>query len=151
MEGEKTQLREETERCSSDLCTLRREATEVQENCCITAAVNAKQTNQIAEKEGRVSQLLGEVEVLRARKAVVMRWLCERGGLDGGEKLDENRLVPPSLPFFLPLLPFLPPYPSLPSSSLSFFLPTPPSLLPPSPSSSLPFPPFSRLVPIMPA
>lgn len=65
---------------------------QVQENCCITAAVNAKQTNQIAEKEGRVSHLLGEVEVLRARKAVVMRWLCERGGLDRGEQLlDENR------------------------------------------------------------
>ena len=77
MEKERDELQSEVEKCSADLCTLRRDDTHVQEECQLTAAVNAKQTNQIAEKEGRVSELLGEVEVLRARKLVMMKWLCD--------------------------------------------------------------------------
>lgn len=54
----------------------------MQEDCHLAAAVNARQTNQIAEKEGHVSELLGEVEVLRARKTVVLQWLYGQDNLD---------------------------------------------------------------------
>ena len=77
MERERDELQTEADRCSGDLCTLRQEEARAQEECRLTAAVNAKQTNQIAEKEGRVCELLGEVEVLRARKVVLMKWLCD--------------------------------------------------------------------------
>ena len=77
LEKESGELQSELERCVADLCTLRGEDMEVQEECRLTAAVNAKQTNQIAEKEGCVSELLGEVEVLRARKSVMLKWLCD--------------------------------------------------------------------------
>ena len=80
MERERDELQSEVEKCSSDLCTLRRGDAQVQEECQLTAAVNAKQTNQIAEKEGHVSELLGEVEVLRARKVVMMQSLCDTEG-----------------------------------------------------------------------
>ena len=77
MEKERDELLGEAEKCSADLCTLKRGDAQVQEECQLAAAVNAKQTNQIAEKEGCVSELLGEVEVLRARKVVMMKWLCD--------------------------------------------------------------------------
>lgn len=83
MERERDELQGEADKCSSDLCTLRRDDAGVQEECRLAAAVNAKQTNQITEKEGCVSELLGEVEVLRARKAVMMKWLCDS---DSGRK-----------------------------------------------------------------
>ena len=75
MERECDEMQNEVDRCTADLCTLRRGETQVTEECRLTAAVNAKQTNQIAEKEGCVSELMGEVEVLRARRSVMMKWL----------------------------------------------------------------------------
>ena len=77
VETERGELQAEVDRCAADLCTLQRDSVQVQEDCRLAAAVNAKQTNQIAAKEGHVLELLGEVEVLRARKAVVLKWLCK--------------------------------------------------------------------------
>ena len=77
IERERDEMLGAVEKCSTDLCTLRRDHAQVEEECRLAASVNAKQTNQVAEKEGRVSELLGEVEVLRARKVVMMRWLCD--------------------------------------------------------------------------
>lgn len=70
-------------RCTQAVSTLRAEAIEVKESNRITEAVNVTQSGQIQEREARVSSLLGEVEVLRARKAVVLRFLGER---EGGER-----------------------------------------------------------------
>ena len=78
VESERAKLQDEADRCTANLCTLRREDVQLQESCHLTAAVNAKQTNQIVEKEGRVSELMSDVEVLRARKSVVLRWLCDQ-------------------------------------------------------------------------
>lgn len=82
LDRECSEIQREIDRCTADLCTLRRDDTQVQEDCHLAAAVNARQTNQIAEKERCVSELLGEVEVLRARKAVVLKWLCDQEGPD---------------------------------------------------------------------
>lgn len=65
-------------RCSQAVSTLRAEAIEVKETNRITGAVNVTREGQIQEREARVSSLLGEVEVLRARKAVVLQFLGER-------------------------------------------------------------------------
>ena len=65
-------------RCGRDVSTLRAEAIEVQESNRITEAVNVTREGQIQEREARVSSLLGEVEVMRARKAVMLRFLRER-------------------------------------------------------------------------
>ena len=70
-------------RCSQAVSTLRAEAIEVKETNRITGAVNVTREGQIQEREGRVSSLLGEVEVLRARKAVVLQFLGER---ESGER-----------------------------------------------------------------
>ena len=70
-------------RCTHAVSTLRAEAIEVKESNRITEAVNVTQSSQIQEREAHVSSLLGEVEVLRARKAVVLRFLGER---EGGER-----------------------------------------------------------------
>ena len=77
IEEAETQLQEETDRCVNDLSTLRNENKEVQENCRLAAAINSQHTIQMTEKEEHICQLLGEVEVLRARKSVVLRWMCE--------------------------------------------------------------------------
>ena len=60
------------------MSTLRAEAIDVQESNRITDAVNVTRERQIHEREARVSSLLGEVEVMRARKAVMLRFLAER-------------------------------------------------------------------------
>lgn len=77
IEQEYGELQNDVDKCTADLSTLRSDDIQVQEECRLAAAINAKQTNHITGKEGCVSGLLGEVEVLRARKAVMMKWLCQ--------------------------------------------------------------------------
>lgn len=65
---------------------------EVRETSRITEAVNTARAGQIEEREARVTQLQAEVELLRAKRAVVGGFLQQREkeGLDYAHRKQVN-------------------------------------------------------------
>ena len=66
---------------------------EVRETSRITEAVNTARMGQIEEREARVARLQAEVEVLRAKRAVVGGFLQqkEKAGIDHTHRMQVSK------------------------------------------------------------
>ena len=78
VQDETSQLQLHTHRCSDDLAVLKAEAVQIKDSQQITDTINATRSAQISERENGLSQLMAEVEVLRARKSIAMKYLTQR-------------------------------------------------------------------------
>ena len=75
VESEVTLLNKETERQGSALNDMKLEAVEIEESNQVTSSINDAHKNEVRQSSQRISQLQTEVEMLRARKAVIVKYL----------------------------------------------------------------------------
>lgn len=75
VESELTLLNKETERQGGALSDMKLEVVEIEESNQVTCSINDAHKDELRQSSQHISQLQTEVEMLRARKAVIVKYL----------------------------------------------------------------------------